>query len=164
VSIMHTHNKKDQSWSLRWNHLTTNSEAAATTLAPPATPIPMWYIAGPVRSRTFWEYSFNANAMGTAANVMGAVTSQMIDNESEKSLSPTTSDSKGPRAEKKMPLRTPFTISSVQYHGGKLETAHVDEAEEYQHSVTICEHPDTKTSDSGQQRDKRSHLHPSKLI
>ena len=100
--------ERDQSWSLRWNHLTTNSEAAPKTLAPPATPIPMWYMAGPVRPRTFWEYSFNANAMGVEVNVMGAVMSQMMDNESEKSLSPTTSDSTGPRAEKKMPPRAPF--------------------------------------------------------
>jgi hypothetical protein len=65
-------------------------------------------------------------------------------------LSPTTSDSSGPRAEKKMPLRAPFIILSVQCHGEKLDTAYVNEGEEYQQPITRCEHPDAKTSDSGQ--------------
>jgi hypothetical protein len=98
--------------------------------------------------------------MGAAVNMMGAVTIQTIDNESEKSLSPTTSDSKGPRPEKPMPLRTPFqNLGRYSVTKGTSKTTYVEEAEEYQGFKTRCEHPDTETSDSGEQGDERTHVH-----
>jgi hypothetical protein len=96
---------------------------------------------------------------------MGAVTIQIIDNESEKSLRPTTSDSKGPRAERPTPLRAPFqNLSQYSVTKGGLKTTYIEEAEEHQDFKTRCSHPDTETSDSGQKGDERTHVHSSKSI
>ena len=83
-------------------------QRAATTFTAPASAMLIWKMSAPVRPSTSTEYVFNANAMGTATKVTGAVVIQIIASESEKSLSPTTSESSGPSAEKNIPLKMPW--------------------------------------------------------